>query len=102
MADQSTSAEAVVVTAGVPESDQLSSFQNGTLQSFGPYFAVTIQTFVKWPVGSTFTQQEAADYIAELLHTAHHRTGGRLTFEIQLGLDADSENLDPADQPKLN
>jgi hypothetical protein len=102
MADQSTPKDPVVVTAGIPESEQLSSFQNGTLQGFGAYFAVTIQTFVKWPVGSTFTQQEAADYIAELLHTAHHRTGGRLTFEMQLGLDAESEKLDPADQPKLN
>lgn len=102
MADQTNSKEPVVVTAGVPESEQLGSFQNGTLQNFGPYFATTIQTFVKWPVGSTFTQQEAADYIAELLHTAHHRTGGRLTFELQLGLDVESEKLDPADQPKLN
>lgn len=102
MADQTTQKDPVVVTAGIPESEQLSSFQNGTLQNFGPYFAVTIQTFVKWPVGSTFTQQEAADYIAELLHTANHRTGGQLTFEMQLGLDVESEKLDPADQPKLN
>ena len=101
MADQSTKQEPVVVTVGVPEADQLSSFQNGTLQNFGLDFAVTIQTFVKWPVGSQFTQQEAADYIAELLHTAHHRSGGRLTFEIQLGLNAETSQLDPADQPKL-
>lgn len=101
MADQSTQKEPVIVTVGVPEDEQMGSFQNGTLQGFGQDFAVTIQTFVKWPVGSTFTQQEAADYIAELLHTAHHRSGGRLTFEMQLGLSTETSKLDPVDQPKL-
>jgi hypothetical protein len=101
MADQSAQKDPVVVTVGVPEADQMSSFQNGTLQNFGHDFAVTIQTFVKWPVGSTFTQQEAADYIAELLHSASRRSGGELTFEMQLGLNTETMQLDEADRPKL-
>lgn len=102
MAEQSVKKEPVIVTVGVPEPDQMSSFQNGTLQGFGIDFAVTIQTFVKWPIGCTFTQQEAADYIYELLHTASSRTDGRLTFEMQLGLNTETLQLPLEAQPKLN
>lgn len=102
MSHEETAVDPVQVTIDVPEDEQMSSFQNGTLQSFGIHFAVTIQTFVQWPAGSDFTQQEAADYIAELLHTANVRTDGRLTFEMQLGLSTETESLPPEDQPKLN
>lgn len=94
-------AEPVSVTPGIPESEQLLSSTNATMAEFGSEFTVSIQTFVKWPAGSTFTQEDAANYIAELLHTAHRATSGELTFVGHLGLNADYEKASVADQPPL-
>lgn len=93
----------VEVTVGIDEDEQMSSLQNGTLQSFGDSFAVTIHTYVACPAGSSnFTQQEVADYIAELLHTANHRTNGQLTFEVAVGMSAEVAAMPAEYHPKLN
>ena len=71
------------------ESDQLGSFQNGTLQGFGPHLAVTIQTHLGLPADmENCSQQEAVEYLQNLLSVASNAVGNTLVFDVQIGDNA--------------
>ncbi len=86
------SAPDVIIHTWAPESEQLSSFQNSTLQSLGQRHAISIQTLLTLPPAlAEASQQVKAEYVQKLLESAATATGCALAFEAQIGLDSDHE-----------
>ncbi|CAB3753988.1 hypothetical protein [Paraburkholderia humisilvae] len=81
---------AVKIESGCDEEEQLSSFQNGTLQSFGKGLAVTIQVHVQVPPElAECSEAEAQNYLREKLEAASATAGGALKFDARIGVSCE-------------
>lgn len=81
-----STAEIKIVT-DIPESDQIDSFQNATLHQAGCEFACSISITPDYPTNLKTQGDIAAHLKSHLQHLAN--LGWQ--FEIQIGLDCDSE-----------
>ena len=85
--------EYVRIETDCSEGDQCGSFQNGTLQGFGQRLAVTIQTHLAVPDEmEACSQQEAVEYLRNVLAAASAAVGNKLVFDVQIGVSVDYEH----------
>ncbi len=75
----------ITIESGVDEAEQISSFQNATLQSIGENLAVSIATFVEVPDDIAQDPARLETYLHGLLSASVHATQGQLNYEVQIG-----------------
>jgi len=78
----------VNITTNVPESEQMSEFQNATLQSSDDNTAISIATHLSFPDAVTDAGPEAIARYVELTLNQACKNIRSLSFEVQIGESA--------------
>lgn len=92
----------VSISSGVPESEQMGSFQNATLQGVGADMAVSISTRISVPESVVSLGESAVSaHIAKVLDAASRAVDGALEFEVQLGPSDDAKPVESFSHPLL-
>lgn len=80
------------VTTFIPETEQMSEHQNGTLQSLGERHAITISTSIDLPAElHNADQATKAAFVLDLLNKSSAATNQLLHYDVQIGHDTDHE-----------
>lgn len=81
---------AVKISTGINEDEQINAFQNATLQGAGGALAVSIVTSIAVPTRVALAGEESIqNFIRETLQAAAKAAPGALSFEAQLGMSRD-------------